>query len=201
LACFGSLCFFTTIFPVRTQSTDGQRVLESPPIAARPRISHIVQYATRGPNEPRRSDATKTLAILAMSLMLLPGGAAAATNETVLHSFVGGSDGSYPVAGLIADAAGNMYGTSRFGGANSAGTVFKLTQSGSTWSETVIYSFAGGNDGSSPAAALIMDKAGNLYGTTRLGGAASAGTGSPGRIRTKCISRGENREGTRSPRG
>ena len=118
----------------------------------------------------------KTLAILAMSLMLLPGGAAAATNETVLHSFVGGSDGSYPVAGLIADAAGNMYGTSRFGGANSSGTVFKLTPSGNTWSETVIYSFAGGNDGSSPAAALIMDKAGNLYGTTRLGGSANAGT-------------------------
>jgi len=118
----------------------------------------------------------KILAILAMSSMLLPGIAAAALNEKVLHSFPGGSDGSYPVAGLIADSAGNLYGTTRYGGANSSGTVFKLTPSGGSWSETVIYSFAGGNDGSSPAASLVMDKAGNLYGTTRFGGPASAGT-------------------------
>jgi len=117
----------------------------------------------------------KTLAMLAMSLMLLPS-AAIASNELVLHTFAGGSDGSYPVAGLVADASGNMYGTTRYGGANSSGTVFKLTQSGGAWSENVIYSFAGGNDGSSPAAALIIDEAGNLYGTTRLGGPANAGT-------------------------
>jgi len=118
---------------------------------------------------------SQTIAILAISLILLPA-TAAASNEKVLHTFIGGSDGSYPVAGLIADAAGNMYGTTRYGGVNASGTVFKLTPSGGTWNESVIYSFAGGNDGSSPAAALIMDKAGNLYGTTRLGGPAGAGT-------------------------
>jgi len=117
---------------------------------------------------------TTSLAILAISL-LLSVNLSAASHETVLHSFAGGADGSYPVAGLI-DKAGNLYGTTRYGGANGSGTVFKLTKSGKLWNETVIYSFAGGNDGRSPAASVIMDAAGNLYGTTRFGGPADAGT-------------------------
>ena len=112
---------------------------------------------------------------LAAGLVLMMGTALAASGETVLHSFAGGTDGSYPAAGVI-DQAGNIYGTTRYGSASGAGTVFKLTQSGGVWTETVIYSFAGGNDGSSPAASVVMDAAGNLYGTTRLGGPANAGT-------------------------
>ena len=94
---------------------------------------------------------------------------------TVLHSFTGGpSDGAHPQAGLIADAAGNLYGTTLSGGGNDLGTVYKLTLSGSF---TVLHSFAGGAlDGSTPAAGLIADAAGNLYGTTVDGGTKDLGT-------------------------
>lgn len=85
-------------------------------------------------------------------------------NETVLHSFTGGTDGSDPTAGLIMDAAGNLYGTTFTGGLGGIyGTVFKLDSSGN---ETVLHRFTGGSDGASPAGALVMDAAGNLYGTT-----------------------------------
>ena len=89
-------------------------------------------------------------------------------NPTVLYSFTGGSDGAYPEAGVIADMAGNLYGTTYGGGAGGQGTVFQLTPSGTL---TVLYSFTGGADGGRPGADLIADAAGNLYGTTALGGA------------------------------
>jgi uncharacterized repeat protein (TIGR03803 family) len=93
--------------------------------------------------------------------------------ETVLHSFTdGGSDGADPLAGLIADASGNLYGTTDSGGVHGAGTVFKVTPSGS---ETVIYSFVN-TSGALPAAGLIVDASGNLYGTTNSGGAYGYGT-------------------------
>jgi uncharacterized repeat protein (TIGR03803 family) len=95
--------------------------------------------------------------------------------ETVLHSFTG-KDGTSPIAGVIRDAAGNLYGTTPQGGAFSSGTVFKLDTSGN---ETVLYNFMGGRggtDGSYPDGALIRDAAGNLYGTTQLGGNYSFGT-------------------------
>jgi len=88
--------------------------------------------------------------------------------ETVRYSFTGGSDGSGPTAGLIMDKKGNLYGTTNGGGADGAGVVFKLAPNGT---EFVLYSFTGGSDGSGPYAGLIMDKKGNLYGTTHLGGA------------------------------
>ena len=94
-------------------------------------------------------------------------------NETVLHRFTdSGTDGSHPVAGLVMDKAGNLYGTTRDGGSIGAGTVFKVDASGN---ETVLHSFTG-LDGSSPFAALVRDRAGNLYGTTFQGGAFGAGT-------------------------
>jgi uncharacterized repeat protein (TIGR03803 family) len=93
--------------------------------------------------------------------------------ETVLHSFTGGSDGANPYAGLIRDAAGNFYATTFTGGAYGFGTVFKLDATGN---ETVLYSFTGGADGGHSRAGLIRDAAGNLYGTTGLGGAFSLGT-------------------------
>jgi uncharacterized repeat protein (TIGR03803 family) len=92
-------------------------------------------------------------------------------NETVLHSFANSPDGTGPDAGLIMDKAGNLYSTTVFGGASYYGTVFKLDTSGN---ETVLYNFTGPpSDGAYPAAALVMDKAGNLYGTTPNGGASS----------------------------
>jgi uncharacterized repeat protein (TIGR03803 family) len=118
-----------------------------------------------------------SVAIIAAMIVLLGANAFAASNEKVLHTFSGGTtDGSYPVAGLIADSAGNLYGTTRYGGASGDGTVFKLSLLNGSWNETVLYSFAGGSDGISPAASLVMDSAGNLFGTTRLGGPDSAGT-------------------------
>jgi uncharacterized repeat protein (TIGR03803 family) len=86
---------------------------------------------------------------------------------TVLHWFNGGSDGSNPRAGLIRDGAGNLYGTTESGGASSRGTVFKIDKIGK---ETILYNFTLGADGGSPYGALVRDAAGNLYGTTFLGG-------------------------------
>jgi uncharacterized repeat protein (TIGR03803 family) len=87
--------------------------------------------------------------------------------ETVLYNFTRGADGGVPVAGLVRDEAGNLYGTTSGGGAHGVGTVFKLSPSGA---ETVLYSFAGAPDGASPEAGLVRDKAGNFYGTTYHGG-------------------------------
>ena len=83
-------------------------------------------------------------------------------------------DGQSPNAGLVEDAAGNLYGTTLFGGAKGGGVIFKLTPSGEL---TVLYSFcsaAACADGSGPSSGLIRDRAGNLYGTTALHGAAAA---------------------------
>lgn len=95
-------------------------------------------------------------------------------HETVLHNF-DGQDGEKPLAGLIQDKAGNLYGTtSKGGGSNNAGVVFKVNKKGIL---TVLYSFAGfPSDGDYPAAGLVMDKAGNLYGTTVEGGSSGNGT-------------------------
>lgn len=97
----------------------------------------------------------------------------AAGTETVIHSFTGGTDGSSPFSGLIRDAKGNFYGTTREGGSVGAGTVYKLTPAGK---ETILYDFAGSGNGSSPWSGLVMDAEGNLYGTTAYGGAYSYGT-------------------------
>ena len=98
-----------------------------------------------------------------------------AGTETVLHSFVGGTtDGADPQAALIMDSAGNLYGTTVDGGANNDGTVFKISPAGT---ETVLRSFVGGaTDGARPEAALVMDSAGNFYGTTQSGGTYHGGT-------------------------
>ena len=91
--------------------------------------------------------------------------------ESVLHSFTGGHAQEGPMAGLIFDAAGNLYGTTAEGGAHGAGMVFKLTpNTDGSWTESVLHSF-NGSDGSTPTAVLIFDAAGNLYGTTYIGGA------------------------------
>jgi uncharacterized repeat protein (TIGR03803 family) len=94
--------------------------------------------------------------------------------ETILHNFAGyPTDGQSPEAVLVRDAAGNLYGTTLEGGAHAYGTVFKLSKTGK---EKLLYSFGTGTDGKNPAAGLVRDTAGNLYGTTQAGG----GTGCNG---------------------
>jgi uncharacterized repeat protein (TIGR03803 family) len=92
--------------------------------------------------------------------------------ENVLWSFAGGtSDGCYPYAGLTMDSSGKLYGTTTNCGASNRGIVFELTNSGGTWSETVLHSFTGGRDGGHPEyGSLVIDPEGNLYGTTQSGG-------------------------------
>ena len=98
--------------------------------------------------------------------------------ETVLYSFTGGADGANPYnAGLVSDTAGNLYGTTYYGGSvacsppTGCGVVFKVDPAGR---ETVLHSFTGGADGSNPNAGLVRDVAGNLYGTTGFGGSLAA---------------------------
>jgi len=86
---------------------------------------------------------------------------------SVLYSFTGQPDGAHPGAGLVLDAAGALYGTTKSGGTANHGTVFKLDTSNK---ETVLHSFTGAPDGDTPEAALTLDAAGNLYGTTYSGG-------------------------------
>jgi uncharacterized repeat protein (TIGR03803 family) len=96
--------------------------------------------------------------------------------ENVLHSFTG-ADGALPRAGVIFDAAGNLYGTTNQGGPSNDGVVFKLAPNpDGTWAESVLHSF-GGADGSAPQSGLTFDAAGNLYGTTANGGAYTGETG------------------------
>jgi uncharacterized repeat protein (TIGR03803 family) len=89
---------------------------------------------------------------------------------TPLYAFKDQPDGALPYGGVILDKSGNLYGTTYYAGANDVGTVYKLTHGTSSWTETVLYSFKGGNDGASPISSLVSDAAGNLYGTTSDGG-------------------------------
>jgi uncharacterized repeat protein (TIGR03803 family) len=98
---------------------------------------------------------------------------------SVLYTFAGGADGFRPSAGLVRDSEGNLYGTTAGGGAHGEGAVFKLS---STGQESVLYSFKGGTDGENPAAPLIRDAEGNLYGTTEYGGTGSLGCGTVFRV-------------------
>jgi uncharacterized repeat protein (TIGR03803 family) len=98
--------------------------------------------------------------------------------ETVLYSFTGGfvgsKDGGFPDGGVIRDAAGNLYGATVAGGPDNFGTVYKVDAAGN---ETVLHAFTGANiDGEYPQGALAQDSAGNLYGTTQIGGTANGGT-------------------------
>jgi uncharacterized repeat protein (TIGR03803 family) len=103
-------------------------------------------------------------------------------NETLLYAFQDTPDGFEPT-GLARDAAGNLYGTTIYGGAHSnpqcihnCGTVFELSPNSSGgWSEAVIYNFTGGEDGGNPQAPVIVDASGNLYGTTGNGGPGQVG--------------------------
>jgi uncharacterized repeat protein (TIGR03803 family) len=106
---------------------------------------------------------------------------------SVVYTFAGGSDGSFPIGPLAFDSAGNLYGTTANGGgvtcSNTCGTVFKLAPNGGGWSESIINSFSAStsSQGYHPEGGVIIDSLGNLYGTTSAGGnlsaAGCAGTG------------------------
>jgi uncharacterized repeat protein (TIGR03803 family) len=105
--------------------------------------------------------------VAAILMMLAAAIAAPAQTYDLLYTFNGVPNGSDPLAGLIQDAQGNLYGTTFSGGTYNVGTVFKID---STGAESVLYNFTGGADGSEPFASLIQDSVGNLYGTTFYGG-------------------------------
>ena len=118
---------------------------------------------------------------LALVILSMAIDASASWNEKVLYSFQGVPDGSLPVGAVVFDQAGNLYGATTEGGASSCvsvaqcGTVYQLAppaKQGDPWTETVLYVFKGNasNDGASPAGGLLIDSAGNLYGTTAYGG-------------------------------
>jgi uncharacterized repeat protein (TIGR03803 family) len=95
-------------------------------------------------------------------------------SETVLYSLQGGNDAAMPNSSLTFDAAGNLYGTAG-GGADNQGTIFKLTSSGSHWTESVFHTFTGALDGGNPYGGVTIDAAGNIYGTASRGGTGNEG--------------------------
>jgi|HubBroStandDraft_6_1064221.scaffolds.fasta_scaffold00022_4 uncharacterized repeat protein (TIGR03803 family) len=120
------------------------------------------------------------------TLLCLATVSASAQTETVLYNFQPANDVITPLSSLVADHEGNLYGTGSEGAGlcpgptTCVGGVFRLsppTTAGGSWTETVLYSFGSHpNDGQYPAAGLIFDQQGNLYGTTASGGAATWGT-------------------------
>jgi uncharacterized repeat protein (TIGR03803 family) len=111
--------------------------------------------------------AASSAAVLSVASAGAPGAALAA-----LYSFTGGGDGGNP-NGLMEGANGILYGTTRYGGSNSWGTVFQLSPAGVP---AGLYSFTGGNDGATPFSAPEQGADGSFYGTTLLGGAYGNGT-------------------------
>jgi uncharacterized repeat protein (TIGR03803 family) len=100
--------------------------------------------------------------------------------QSVLYSFTGGTDGGEPYKGVSIDQHGNLFGTAVTGGSGGCeggcGVVYKLTNSGGTWTQTVIHAFTGGDDGSGPGARVTVDRSGNVFGMTPTGGTYGLGT-------------------------
>ncbi|HYA24968.1 MAG TPA: choice-of-anchor tandem repeat GloVer-containing protein [Terriglobales bacterium] len=109
--------------------------------------------------------------VLAIVTLLAAVEPAMGATEKILHQFVNIRQGAYPQSGLVADAQGNLYGTSVYGGVFGFGTVFQLAPGANgMWKQTVIYSFTGLNDGAYPNGNVVLDSAGNVYGATTNGG-------------------------------
>ena len=130
----------------------------------------------------RNKFASFLFAAFSLSLIAAFGASpASAQTEKILYRFDSvTNDGYFPTGTLIADKLGNLYGAGGGGGSLNQGTVFELTRSGSTWSETTLYTFTGNADGGRPSGGLVFDNSGNLYGTTYYGGANSANYGTGG---------------------
>lgn len=121
--------------------------------------------------------------LLALTCLLISS-ASGQAHQAVLYNFGSSTnDGSSPIGSLAFDSQGNIYGATTNGGSfkscrsgGGCGVVFELTLSGGRWVETVIYDFTGGNDGGNPISGVVVDTAGNLYGTTIAGGTHGVGT-------------------------
>jgi uncharacterized repeat protein (TIGR03803 family) len=129
----------------------------------------------------RQNIARRQFFLAATVALLLCGSAtiAAAQTEGILHSFAGGTaDGFEPYAGLIANSAGDLYGTAAYEGPGGQGIVYQLTppSGGGTWTENILWSFTGASDGATPTSNLVMDSSGAIYGTTVFGGTYNCGT-------------------------
>ena len=128
-----------------------------------------------------------TPALAAFILSIAVSAAWATDTQTILYSFQGihtnKADGASPQGGVIADSAGNLYGTTTYGGActfnktKGCGTVYELSPSSSGWTETVLYRFSGGADGANPDGNLVFDANGNLYGAAGLAGNTTCSSG------------------------
>ncbi len=94
----------------------------------------------------------------------------------VLYAFTGASDSAHPQAGLVFDKAGNLFGTTAGGTGDGVGSVFELSPSNGNWKKSTLYTFVGGNDGSTPLSALTPGANGIFYGTTVFGGPQNLGT-------------------------
>lgn len=135
--------------------------------------SIIVKTAERRPSLVAALYCTLAALLLVTGFF---GGAAQAQTYTVLYTFTG-SDGSEPLAGLTMDSAGNLYGTTEYGGARSMGNVFKLTHKSTGWIYTNLYDFQGGTDGEYPEGKVVIAADGTLYGSTNQGGTQGCGYG------------------------
>jgi uncharacterized repeat protein (TIGR03803 family) len=103
-----------------------------------------------------------------------PGDAQGKWSWKLIYTFQPSDNQTYPLS-LTVDNHGNVYGVTQFGGTANEGTVFELSESEGTWTETTLYSFQSGSDGAQPLAQPTLDKAGNVYGTTAGGGSPACG--------------------------
>lgn len=120
--------------------------------------------------------ALRTCAGLLTIVLLFAAQPLCAQTYTILHNFTGGSDGGSPYAGLTMDRAGNLYGTTSYGGFG-YGTAFELSRRDAGWLFHPIYRFGGGSDGEGPLSRVIIGPNGTLYGTTYAGGNVSCDGG------------------------
>jgi len=127
------------------------------------------------------SQARPAFRVLALLLAITAARAAASQTFSIIHNFTGGAEGASPFAGLVMDAAGNLYGTTAFAGSYGAGTVFELKHSGSAWVLNPLYNFLGGQDGIMPYyGGVTFAPDGTLFGTTAQGGTNTEGCGDSG---------------------
>jgi uncharacterized repeat protein (TIGR03803 family) len=147
--------------------------------------------AAKQPAKTHMQSATSVLArAIVFVLVLVASGSAQAQTFTVLYTFTNTAHGEQPDASLSLDAAGNLYGTTFYGGTTGYGSVFKLDTAGKL---TVLHSFTDVPDRAHPIAGLVLDKADNLYGTTSDGGDLSCGFSGCGTVfkLTPQVRRGE----------
>jgi uncharacterized repeat protein (TIGR03803 family) len=144
-------------------------------------MSALSTLQTDGVELVRRQSAVhsiKTIGTILVAILVLSAGALAQRREKILHNFnnTNGTDGYLPEAGLVLDSAGNLYGTTDAGGLREGGTVFELSpEKSGGWFERILFNFAAQTPGDLPRASLILDGAGNLYGTTYQGGTHAGG--------------------------